>query len=221
MGVPVEQAAKLSLERIEEFLEGSEPLEIRLASRRERYELVSGVLARQRYSGMCRGGKGLVRSYQGKLTGYGTAQLSRLIAAQRGAAAAGVLAALLPALYSCSARSCLTSAHAHSWIGMRGFSSSMLLIPPVPEYTRRRCATVWSDTNLGASGMRLRRGSSRPVSKVGNGLELNRLRRGFTLEKLTYGSPSCFNGLEEHELRLDRPLAARVACFQRDEEYYS
>ena len=62
--------------------------------------------------------------------------------------------------------------------------------------------------------------SSRPVSTVGDGLELNRLRWGFTLVKLTYRSPSSFNDLEDHEVRRDPPLSARVVCFQRDEEYF-
>ena len=66
----MEQAAKLSLEQIEKFLEGTEELEVRLGSRGERYELVSGVLGRHLYRGLGRREKGLVRRYLGKLTGY-------------------------------------------------------------------------------------------------------------------------------------------------------
>ena len=84
MGVPVEQAAQLSLEQIEKFLEGREELEVRLGSRGERYELVSGVLGRHRYRGLGRREKGLVRRYLRKLTGYSPAQLSRLIGERLG-----------------------------------------------------------------------------------------------------------------------------------------
>ena len=72
-----------TLDEIRAFLDGNEPVVIRLVERGEAYELVRRVLVRFRYAGLDRAGKGLVKRFLGKATGFSRAQLTRLIGQHR------------------------------------------------------------------------------------------------------------------------------------------
>ncbi len=73
-----------TLDDIRAFLEGSEAADITLHDRREAYAFIERTLVRFRYHfGLSRAGKGVVRRFLAKVTGYSPAQLSRLIARQR------------------------------------------------------------------------------------------------------------------------------------------
>ena len=73
-----------TLDDVRAFLEGSEAADITLHDRREAYAFIERTLVRFRYHfGLSRAGKGLVRRFLAKVTGYSPAQLSRLIARQR------------------------------------------------------------------------------------------------------------------------------------------
>ncbi len=72
-----------SLEQIRAFLAGSDPVEFTGQGREEIYTWVEKTLVRLQYSGLDRGGKGLVRRYLGRMTGLSRAQVTRLIAGYR------------------------------------------------------------------------------------------------------------------------------------------
>ena len=73
-----------TLDDIRAFLEGSETADITPHDRKAAYAFVERTLVRFRYHfGLSRFGKGLVRKYLAKVTGYSGAQLTRLIAQQR------------------------------------------------------------------------------------------------------------------------------------------
>ena len=73
-----------TLDDIRAFLGGSEAAEITPHDREAAYAFVERTLVRFRYHfGLSRAGKGLVRKYLAKVTGYSDAQLTRLIAQQR------------------------------------------------------------------------------------------------------------------------------------------
>ena len=73
-----------TLDDVRAFLEGSEAADITLHDRREAYAFIERTLVRFRYHfGLSRAGKGLLRKFLAKVTGYSPAQLSRLIARQR------------------------------------------------------------------------------------------------------------------------------------------
>ena len=73
-----------TLDDIRAFLEGSEAADITPHDRKAAYAFVERTLVRFRYHfGLSRAGKGLVRKYLAKVTGYSDAQLTRLIGQQR------------------------------------------------------------------------------------------------------------------------------------------
>ena len=73
-----------TLDEVRAFLEGNEATDITLHDRRQAYAFIERTLVRFRYHfGLSRAGKGLVRRFLAKVTGYSPAQLSRLIARQR------------------------------------------------------------------------------------------------------------------------------------------
>jgi transposase InsO family protein len=68
-----------TIEQVRQFLEGSEGHEFRGVSVEERYCWIEKVLGRFQYYGQKRAGKGVIRQYIGKVSGYSRAQVSRLI----------------------------------------------------------------------------------------------------------------------------------------------
>ena len=76
MGVAMQQVELLSLEQIEEFLEGAQ-------GRAERYALFEALLERHRYSRLGRARKGLLRRFLRKVSGLSRAQTTRLIGQYR------------------------------------------------------------------------------------------------------------------------------------------
>ena len=73
-----------SLDDIRAFLGGSEGADIAPHDREAAYAFIERTLVRFRYHfGLSRAGKGLVRKYVAKVTGYSDAQLTRLIRQQR------------------------------------------------------------------------------------------------------------------------------------------
>jgi transposase InsO family protein len=77
--VSVQAEKVLSLDEIRAFLAASGEVAFAGVSREEVYGFVNQVLRRQRYQGLKRGGRGLVRRYLAKMTGLSRAQVTRLI----------------------------------------------------------------------------------------------------------------------------------------------
>ena len=69
-----------TVEQVKQFLEGSEVVEFRGLTAKEKYYWIEEVLIRFRYHRLKRAEKGVVRRYIQKVTGYSRAQVSRLIA---------------------------------------------------------------------------------------------------------------------------------------------
>jgi len=69
-----------AVEQVRGFLEGSEALEFRGLTAQEKYYWIEEVLIRFKYHCLKRGGKGVIRRYIEKVTGYSRSQVSRLIA---------------------------------------------------------------------------------------------------------------------------------------------
>ena len=73
-----------TLDEIRGFLDGNEVADITPHDRKAAYAFIERTLVRFRYHiGLSRAGKGLVRAFLAKVTGYWDAQLTRLIAQQR------------------------------------------------------------------------------------------------------------------------------------------
>ena len=73
-----------TLDDIRAFLDGNEAADITPHNREAAYAFIERTLVRFRYHfGLPRGGKGLVREFLAKVTGYSEAQLTRLITQQR------------------------------------------------------------------------------------------------------------------------------------------
>ena len=70
---------RLNLEQIGAFLAASEDFRFEANNREELYGWVTRTLVEQEYGGQKREGKGLLRSYVGKMTGLSRAQVTRLI----------------------------------------------------------------------------------------------------------------------------------------------
>jgi transposase InsO family protein len=68
-----------TLEQVRNFIEGSQEIDFRGLSPREKYRWIEEVLKRFRYLKLKKEGKGLLKSYLLKVTGYSRAQLTRLI----------------------------------------------------------------------------------------------------------------------------------------------
>ncbi len=69
-----------TIERVRQFLEGSEAVEFRGLTAKEKYYWIEEVLIRFRYHRLKRAEKGGIRQYTQKVTGYSRAHVSRLIA---------------------------------------------------------------------------------------------------------------------------------------------
>ena len=69
-----------AVEQVGQFLEGSEGVEFRGLTTKEKYYRIEEVLIRFRYHRLERAEKGVIRQYIGKVTGYSRSQISRLIA---------------------------------------------------------------------------------------------------------------------------------------------
>ena len=68
-----------TLEQVRSFIEGSQEIEFRGLNAREKYNWIEEVLKRFRYPKLQKEGKGLIKNYLLKVTGYSRAQLTRLI----------------------------------------------------------------------------------------------------------------------------------------------
>jgi len=69
-----------AVEQVRQFLEGSEAVEFRGLTAKEKYYWIEEVLIRFRYHRLKRAEKGVIRRYVKKVTGYSRSQVSRLIA---------------------------------------------------------------------------------------------------------------------------------------------
>ena len=68
------------MEQVRQFLEGSEAVEFRGLTAKEKYYWIEEVLIRFKYHRLKRAEKGVIRRYVQKVTGYSKSQVSRLIA---------------------------------------------------------------------------------------------------------------------------------------------
>jgi hypothetical protein len=68
-----------TLEQVRSFIKGSQEVEFRGLNAREKYNWIEEVMKRFRYPKLHKEGKGLIKSYLVKVTGYSRAQLTRLI----------------------------------------------------------------------------------------------------------------------------------------------
>jgi len=68
-----------TLEQVKSFIKGSREVEYRGVNAREKYDWIEEVLKRFRYPKLHKEGKGIIKSYLLKVTGYSRAQLTRLI----------------------------------------------------------------------------------------------------------------------------------------------
>jgi hypothetical protein len=68
-----------TLEQVKGFIEGNQKVEFKGLNAREKYHWIEEVLKRFRYPKLHKEGKGLIKSYLLKVTGYSRAQLTRLI----------------------------------------------------------------------------------------------------------------------------------------------
>ncbi len=68
-----------TLDQVRRFVEGSQPLEFKGVHTREKYQWTEEVLRKFRYNRLQKEGKGLIRRYLSKVTGYSRAQVTRLI----------------------------------------------------------------------------------------------------------------------------------------------
>jgi hypothetical protein len=68
-----------TLEQVKSFIEGSQKVEFSGLNAREKYHWIEEVLKRFRYLKLLKEGKGLIKIYLLKVTGYSRAQLTRLI----------------------------------------------------------------------------------------------------------------------------------------------
>jgi len=69
-----------TLEQVHRFIEGSQPVEFKGVHKKEKYKWIEEVLRKFRYNRLKKDGKGLIRRYIEKVTGYSRAQVARLIA---------------------------------------------------------------------------------------------------------------------------------------------
>jgi hypothetical protein len=68
-----------TLKQVKDFIKGSQKVEFRGLNAREKYTWIEEVLKRFRYPKLQKEGKGLIKIYLLKMTGYSRAQLTRLI----------------------------------------------------------------------------------------------------------------------------------------------
>ena len=67
------------IEQVQRFLEGSGGVEFKPLSREEKYGWTESVLMRFKYPRLRRAGKGVIRQFVQKVTGYSRAQMARMI----------------------------------------------------------------------------------------------------------------------------------------------
>ncbi len=67
-----------TLEQIQAFLDGSQPLDIELRDRQQAYRFIGDTLRHFRYAHRSRAEKGVLRRYLVKVTGLSRAQITRL-----------------------------------------------------------------------------------------------------------------------------------------------
>jgi transposase InsO family protein len=79
MQIRMENAERLSLEQIREFLQGSQGIEFAGQNQAERYQFVQRVLVAQEYARPGKKQRGAIRAYLSKVTGLSLPQLTRLI----------------------------------------------------------------------------------------------------------------------------------------------
>src|SRR5713226_10583265 len=79
----MQDGERLSLEQIQAFLEASDEIRFNASDRLELYEWMERTLVEQKYAGLGRASKGLVRRYVAKMTGLSRAQVTRLIGQYR------------------------------------------------------------------------------------------------------------------------------------------
>ena len=79
MTFQVQEAERLSIEQMREFVQGSRQLEFILQDKAAVYEFVERVLQTHRYGQCSRAERGVVRAYLAKLSGLSRAQVTRLI----------------------------------------------------------------------------------------------------------------------------------------------
>src|SRR5450759_3675163 len=77
--ISMQDGEKLSLERIQAFMEASEEVHFEGKRRQEVYDWITLLLRRQDYRRQGKGVRGLLRSYVAKMTGRSRAQVTRLI----------------------------------------------------------------------------------------------------------------------------------------------
>jgi hypothetical protein len=68
-----------TLKQVQSFIKGNQKIEFRGLNAREKYSWIEEVLTRFRYQKLQKEGKGVIKSYILKVTGYSRAQLTRLI----------------------------------------------------------------------------------------------------------------------------------------------
>ena len=83
MQVTMQHAERLTLAEMREFLDASSNLSFAGTGRKQIYGLLEGVLRSQKYLGLAKKDKGIVRRYLVKISGLSVAQISRLIARWR------------------------------------------------------------------------------------------------------------------------------------------
>ncbi len=83
MQVTMQHAERLTLAEMREFLRASNNLSFAGTGRQQIYGLVEGVLRAQKYLGLAKKDKGIVRRYLVKISGLSVAQITRLIARWR------------------------------------------------------------------------------------------------------------------------------------------
>ena len=83
MQVTMQHAERLTLAEMREFLDASSNLSFAGTGRKQIYGLLEGVLRSQKYLGLAKKDKGIVRRYLVKISGLSVAQITRLIARWR------------------------------------------------------------------------------------------------------------------------------------------
>ncbi len=83
MIVTLQTHALKTVAQIRAFLEGSQPLAIKIPQREAAYTFIAQTLRRFRYTRLSKADKGLLKGYLAKVTGLSRAQLTRLIAQYR------------------------------------------------------------------------------------------------------------------------------------------
>ena len=83
MQVTMQHAEHLTLAEMREFLDASNTLSFAGTGRKQIYALLERVLRTQKYLGLAKKDKGIVRRYLVKISGLSKAQITRLIARWR------------------------------------------------------------------------------------------------------------------------------------------